>query len=338
MKEKIDIVISWVDGNDPIWKEEYMKYSALEREGDKRIIRYRDWDNLQYIFRGIDTFMPWVNKVHIITYGHIPKWLNIDCEKLNIVKHSDILPSNRLPVFSSGPIEINMHKIEGMQDKFIYFNDDMFVLKKTPISRFFSKGLPVDIAVQEINIVKDMKNITNNQLLLQKIGIINSHFPKKRNIILSDFSKWFSLKYKLTDLVENLIFLIHRKHFIGFKAHHQPQGYLKKTFEEVWAKETTLLSDSIKLKFRNSLTIHQWIFRYWHIAKGEFTPNGYRDSISVTMNNKENINSNKKLIEDGKYRFVCLNDEANNDDFEFIKKEINKSLNMVLPNKSKFEK
>lgn len=39
---------------------------------DNRVIRYRDWENLKYWFRGVETFAPWVNKVYFITYGHIP--------------------------------------------------------------------------------------------------------------------------------------------------------------------------------------------------------------------------------------------------------------------------
>ena len=47
---EIDFVILWVNGNDPKWKDELAQYSK-ENSGDKSKIRFRDWDNLQYIFR-----------------------------------------------------------------------------------------------------------------------------------------------------------------------------------------------------------------------------------------------------------------------------------------------
>lgn len=50
MNRGIDIVIPWVDGNDPEWQREKEKYET-NLEGDKRINRFRDWENLQYVFR-----------------------------------------------------------------------------------------------------------------------------------------------------------------------------------------------------------------------------------------------------------------------------------------------
>ena len=40
----IDIVLLWVDGNDPVWLAEYEKY-APKVNGDKRNVRFRDWDS-----------------------------------------------------------------------------------------------------------------------------------------------------------------------------------------------------------------------------------------------------------------------------------------------------
>ena len=61
MKEvqKIDVVIPWVDGNDKDWQKLIDQYKGV-KSADKSESRYRDWDNLQYIFRGIEKFWPWV--------------------------------------------------------------------------------------------------------------------------------------------------------------------------------------------------------------------------------------------------------------------------------------
>jgi len=72
---RIDFVICWVDGNDPVWRKEKAQYTP-DFEEDDSTIRFRDWANLQYWFRGVETFAPWVNKVHFVTWGHIPTWLN----------------------------------------------------------------------------------------------------------------------------------------------------------------------------------------------------------------------------------------------------------------------
>ena len=81
---KIDFVIAWVDGNDEKWLLEKSKYS-LVKENDQSKIRYRDWENLKYLFRGIEKYAPWVNNVFFITYGHLPSWLNVNNDKLKIL-------------------------------------------------------------------------------------------------------------------------------------------------------------------------------------------------------------------------------------------------------------
>ena len=67
-KEKIDFVILWVDGSDKNWLEEKNKYSEKREEDVDGKIRYRDWDNLKYWFRGVEKFAPWVNKIYFVTY------------------------------------------------------------------------------------------------------------------------------------------------------------------------------------------------------------------------------------------------------------------------------
>ena len=92
MNEKIDFVITWVDGNDEKWLKEKEKYSkeCSNKNSDefKKWInaksRYRDWDNLKYWFRAVCKYAPWVNKIYFITYGHVPNWLDTNNPKLVI--------------------------------------------------------------------------------------------------------------------------------------------------------------------------------------------------------------------------------------------------------------
>ena len=147
---KIDFVILWVDGSDKKWLEEKNKYSKKKIDTTNSAIRYRDWDNLRYWFRGVEKFAPWVNKVHFVTYGHLPKWLNVNNPKLNIVKHKDYIPEEYLPTFSSHTIELNLHRIKDLSENFVYFNDDMFLMQPTQKTDFFKKGLPCDSAIIDI--------------------------------------------------------------------------------------------------------------------------------------------------------------------------------------------
>ena len=177
MQDDVDFILPWVDGNDPNWKESFNNYvSGLD--GDKKKCRYRDWDNLKYIFRAFEFFTPWVRKIHLVTWGHLPPWLNLDHEKLSIVRHEDFLSKENIPVFSSHPIEINFHRIPGIAEKFVYFNDDMFLLKKTNKEYFFKKDLPCDVF--SLNAITDSKIA---HIKLTNIQVINNNFNKNNKDI-----------------------------------------------------------------------------------------------------------------------------------------------------------
>lgn len=137
---EIDFVITWVDGNDPDWQKQKMEYSIqpdLSQKQDDRKERYRDWDLLRYWFRGVERFAPWVRRIHFVTWGHLPSWLNKEHPKLNIVNHKDFIPEKYLPTFNSHAIEWNMHRIPGLAENFVYFNDDMFLIKKVRPEQYF---------------------------------------------------------------------------------------------------------------------------------------------------------------------------------------------------------
>lgn len=200
----IDFVVTWVDGNDPVWQAEKAKYSP-NKNADNRNVRFRDWDNMQYWFRAVEKFAPWVNKIHFVTYGHLPKWLNIDNPKLNIAKHSDFIPQKYLPTFSSQPIELNLHRINGLAERFVYFNDDMFLLRPVKRELFFAGKdcLPTDFAITS-TISTTTKEDMMPFIKLNCVTILNGHFDKKEQM-KKHFSKWVNLAYGWNAL-RNLIF------------------------------------------------------------------------------------------------------------------------------------
>jgi len=221
----IDFVIPWVDSADSEWQVAFHQY-AETKDGDKRTSRYRDWGNLRYIFRGFETFTPWVRMVHFVTWGHLPAWLNINHPKLKIVNHSDFLDENDLPVFNCNPIEVNLHRIKGLSDRFVYFNDDTFLLKPVSQQYFFKKGLPRDMLVFNAIFMDTISHIRLND-----IQIVNSKF-RKRAVLLKHFSKIFNFRYGLHQL--RSVLLLPWPQITGFYDTHQPQPFLKGNFDAVW--------------------------------------------------------------------------------------------------------
>ena len=116
----------------------------MENNNSNSKNRYRDWKLLKYWFRGVEKYAPWVNKIYFITYGHLPKWLNTENEKLVILKHSDYIPDKYLPTYNSNVIEMNYFRIKELNEKFVNFNDDMFIINDIREEDFFANGLPCD--------------------------------------------------------------------------------------------------------------------------------------------------------------------------------------------------
>ena len=209
---EIDFVMPWVDGSDPAWREEFLKYRALQApQGepacdtgtaagavDASEERYRDWDTLRYWFRGVERFAPWVNRIHFITWGHLPAWLDTAHPKLHVVRHADYIPSPYLPTFNSCPIELNMHRIEGLAEHFVYFNDDTFLCRPVGPERFFLNGLPRDAA--RLAVIPAERAGHN---VLECVAVINRRYDK-REAVRRNAGRWFNRCYSVTDMLKTL--------------------------------------------------------------------------------------------------------------------------------------
>ena len=144
----IDIVIPWVDGNDPAWQAQRAKYAPRATGDSAAEYRFRDWGLMRYWFRSIDAFAPWVRRIYFVTCGQRPEWLNTADPRLVCVDHSDYIPADYLPTFDSNTIEIFCNRIPGLAEHFVLFNDDTFLVGPTTREDFFEGGLPKDDAVR----------------------------------------------------------------------------------------------------------------------------------------------------------------------------------------------
>ena len=173
MNEKIDFVLLWVDGNDPKWLKEKEKYSSSKNLGTSNTKnRFRDWNNLQYWFRAVEKYSSWVNKIFFVTWGHVPSWLK-ENKKLQIVKHEDFIPKEYLPTFNSNTIILNLHRIKGLSENFVLFNDDMFLNDYVKETDFFINGIPRDQFSYNLISSTGNENDSFNHMLLNNIDIIN---------------------------------------------------------------------------------------------------------------------------------------------------------------------
>ena len=330
MRDKIDFVITWVDGNDKEWQKEKSKYKP-DSTNDNSDVRYRDFEYLKYWFRAIEKNANWVNKIFFVTYGHIPKWLNIDHPKLCIVKHSDFIPQKYLPTFSSTAIEMNLHRIENLSENFVYFNDDMFVLNKTKPTDFFKNGLPCDSAILSA-IIPSGKDLFEHRLV-NNINIINKYFKMKK-VIFNNFFKWFNYKYGLEQI--RTILLLPWNNFSSIKISHLPASLKKSNFIELWNLEPKVMEDTCIQKFRNITSVNPWLIQNWQMVKGQFYPR--RTSFGKFFILNDNDKRLDHLILKSNYKMICINDDKNIRDFDKLKIHIHSLFEQKFPEKSSYEK
>lgn len=330
----IDFVLTYLDANDVEWQKEKNKYTP-GATADVNPNRYREWDNLVYFFRSIDKFAPWVRKVHIVTWGHVPSWLDVNHPKINIVNHKDYLPAEWLPTFSSRCIDMNLHRIPDLAEQFVYFNDDMFLTGPVEPEFFFKNGLPCDAAVLSAQAFNLNDSVRMYFAPYVDTGVINKYFKIKK-VIKSDLWKWINLKYR-SELFRTLTMLPY-PHFICFRNFHLPYGYLKSTYDEVWRREPEFLSAASAHKFRDIADPNHFLFTYWQYVTGKFTPRDVKYGKYYSIHRLEDAKNAAKDIESKKYKMMCINDTIiDNNDFEQIKETVNSALQLLLPEKSSFE-
>ena len=327
----IDFVITWVDMEDPKWKAEFAKYSG-KKENEKNGVseaRFRDYGFLKYWFRGVEKFAPWVRKIHFVTSGQKPEWLDENNPKINLVNHKDYIPAEFLPTYNSVVIERYLHKIPDLAEHFVYFNDDFYIINNISTERFFKNGVPCDIAVFQYNPSWSQwyKRIKNN------LRIINKHFDKKE-VMARDHDKWFHKSYGSRARWNHLLKPYGK--FITLRTPHNAQPYLKSTFEEVWAVAEKELTETSANRFRTVTDYTPELFRTWQICKGNFEPyNTYSDTkmFPLMIKPKQAI----KAIYNQSYTLICLNDNVHIRNYAQVMENIKNAFESILPEKSSFE-
>lgn len=336
----IDFVIPWVDGSDPAWQREKSKWESKEpksqlSEWTSGAVRYQDWGLLRYWFRGVEKFTPWVNKVYFITWGHLPEWLDSSCGKLKIVKHEDFIPEEYLPTFNSRVIELNLHRIDALSERFVYFNDDLFLLRSLDRELFFKGGLPRDFAGLRAARLHSRKTSAPPMNAM----VINDHFMQ-RDVLRKHFRKWLNPHYGLGVNLRTLCALPW-PYFSALQANHLPSSFLKSTFSEVWSLEQEKLDADCRRKFREFSGVNQWLVRDWQRVKGEFVPVRQYRNCNVNCDNEAATDSIARamgVIIGQRVPMISVNDYCSDAlAYELWSSMLRDAFETILPEQSSFE-
>ena len=131
---RIDAVITWVDGADPAHTRKRQRHQPGAPRHANGINPHR-WacsDELGYCLRSIANHAPWIGRIWIVTDAQTPDLSRLPAElvaRISIVDHLTLFAGHEaaLPTFNSLAIESLLWRIPGLAERFVYFNDDVFL-------------------------------------------------------------------------------------------------------------------------------------------------------------------------------------------------------------------
>lgn len=149
----IDAVITWVDGGDPAHRAQLEAFLA-QRGGapppTALPTRFSDAGELDYCLASILRYAPWFRRIHIVTAAQTPpqlrRFAGTACaERVRLVDHREIFAGfeRYLPTFNSRAIITALWRIDGLAERFVYFNDDFMLLQPLQPEDFFRGDAPV---------------------------------------------------------------------------------------------------------------------------------------------------------------------------------------------------
>ncbi len=334
--QETDFVIAWVDGSDPEWRRRKAELAG-SGTADDREERYRDWGLTRYWFRGVAKFAPWVRKVYFICDQEPPEWIEKGNPKLQIVRHEDFLPAEYRPCFSSHPIELNMHRIPGLGEQFVYFNDDMFLTAPVSPKTFFRGGLPRDSALLNPVPTTDLRGRAGGRIFT--VPLNNAEYLNRdysfRACVRAHPAKWLNIRYG-KNLLRNLALMTWPR-FVGFDETHLPQAFLKSSFAAAWEQDGDILDATSRRGIRDDRDVNQWLIRHRQIAEGKFAPRSPRGGKVFDLDRE--AEEAERTIREGRTKMVCLNDgpmaEA---DFRRIRERMQAAFAEILPEACAFER
>jgi hypothetical protein len=243
----IDVVIAWVDGNDPKLTEKRNQYlgttTRINISSGAHATRFASVNEIRYCVLSILRFAPFVRNIFILTdgqdpnlYDDIKKYFPDKLKSVKIVDHKEIFEGFEefLPTFNSISIGNMIWRIKGLSENFAYFNDDLFLIRKIEPEDMFVKGKPV---LRGRWVQTPLGRILWNHLrrALHKYLAGNPDFHPRASFHMGQWRSAFLLGYK----------------FRYFTNSHTPHMVGKKIVEDFLNQNRPLLEKNLSFRFRN---------------------------------------------------------------------------------------
>ena len=306
----VDVVYTWVDGDDDVWRRRRAAAMADTRapleplpESAVESFRFRSRDELRYSLRSVSAYAPWVRHIWLVTDQQTPRWLNRTVPGLTVVDHRDIFSDDKLPVFNSHAIGARIHTIPGLAEHYLYVNDDVLFgrpvepalfFASSTMSKFFPSKVMLTPRASPTDAIEGSR-LLSQELIAQRFGVSPLNLFRHTPMPLQR-----SLMYELEE-----------------------------TFSELFRRTA-----SSTFRSSDDIIASSWIHHYGGYFLGRTAP-GRIDYDYFSTADLVNRPGEFDRLTNCHEQTYCINDEAGADDLSTA--VLHQALDKLLPEPSRFE-
>lgn len=238
VQEPVDVVIAWVNGDDPKHKlkiEPYLNTEARNSDDIASPTRFASKGEIFYCVASVFRFAPFVRKIFIITDQQDPKLAGFieqnfpnSSIEIEIIDHKILFRGyeSYLPVFNSLSIETCTFRIPGLSENYVYFNDDFFLVRPVTYNDWF-RG-------DKIVAYGHWRSLPIDRLLWFIKPLKNGHKPVGFKDGMTAAARRLDYKWKY------------------FHLEHTPHPLKRSVLERYFKVNDNVLRDNLSYKFRNA--------------------------------------------------------------------------------------
>ena len=314
--DKIDAVITWVDGNDPVHQAKRAQFLTNKRENARKDVagetRFNQVGEIYCCIASILRFAPWINKIYIVTDNqdpHVEDYINKYFPEnkipVEIVDHKVVFEGYEkyLPTFNSLAITSVLWRIPGLNERFILFNDDVMLQRAVSPEDFYLNDKIVLYGRRWISVHETRITLVLQTLMRRLVG---------KKALLS-FKKFM---YNAARVTQSTRFV---------RLDHTPHAFFKSVFSEFYAANPQCLEDNVRHRFRNkeqysAAELHHLLATKQGRAVTELCSKSVV-TLSPYMYDIEGLKAElKKIKENPQIRFFCVNslDQASPEHIEVV--------------------
>lgn len=242
----IDVVIAWVDGDDPKLAEKRSRYlpgNRITTSSGAHSTRFASSNEIRYCVLSILRFAPFVRNIFIVTDeqdpgidGVVRNYFPDRAESVRIVDHSEIFEGfeKHLPTFNSISIANMIWRIRGLSDNFVYFNDDTFLVRPLKPEDWFINGRPV-MRGKWVPAPLPRELWNHGRAFLQRKLLGNKSFEPRASFHAAQWNAAVKLGYR----------------FRYFTNAHTPHAVSKTSVAQYLGSKITILERNISFRFRD---------------------------------------------------------------------------------------